>query len=1464
MLFAQIIPKNLTTMKKLLIPLLVSVLFINSWEVYASEAVPAGPVSGTWTKTNSPYLINGDILIPDDSTLTIEPGVRVEFQGHFRLNVTGTLRAEGTESEKITFTIHDTTGYSNPDTSLGSWYGIIFNNAPNGADGAMFDNDTTVFSHCIIEYGKRSEDMGDDYFYALVYMFGYSKIKFVNCDIRYCTSRGNIFKCYFSSPKFLNNRITHCRAGEMIQLIELGNALISGNLIANNNGQGLSVSFSSPLIINNIIVNNTYEYSGAAIRLNNSSAVLVNNTLCNNTTNSSGGGLYIRSSEPTLYNNIIWGNTAAYGDQVYLDDDNLSPDIYHCCIEGGIAAFGGETFSGIYENSIEAAPEFQSPSSGAGNGYDGAAADWSLKPGSNCLNAGISTEVPHLPSADYYGKSRIKYGETDIGAIEFSQDFILASGSVAQDTTWITDTVKLTGDLTVENGITLNIAAGAVVQAWDRYSINVEGRLIAEGTPDEKILFTARDTQYFDIPDSTNCGWMGVRFIETPLTNDTSVFRHCIFEFGKVPYETGAGRYGGGIYVHKYSKLKILDCEFRHNMAERGGAMWISHSEAIIKNCIVRDNTTLSYGGGIALSYANATLDGLEIFNNHGGLYGGGIYAGGKPSTPSVVNCIIYNNYGKYGAGISCHTNALISNNTICNNQAQTGGGILLYSCKPDIFNTILWGNITGSSNPNQLVTWYQASPTIKNCNIQEGLQGIGTIGEGIYEDNIDEDPLFWFPSVTKGKFEWTPHINWNISDFSPCINLGKDVPEMPLHDFFGNKRINNSSIDIGAIENQAGMLVIARDPQNSIKCEYDSVILSVSVTDTARYQWRKDGLDIPGAVSAELKIPSLLKPDEGNYLCQVSNAYGTIESNSAYVLVKETPEFISAGTTIWAGKGEQVLLKPFYRGTNPAFSWEKENVSISGAIYPELSIDLADSADEGKYRAIISNTCGADTSGDMHVNIAPELCMVTVSPTTGHNLIVWEKKSKAPVIAYNIYRESVAAGIYDRMATIPFDELSVFIDTTADPTIQAYLYKITAIDSGGVETDIDLCNPHKTIHLIVSTNPELQTTQLQWDRYYGFDYQTYTIYRSSTGLNFDPVHSLSASLNSWTDPEASAGDQFYRIAVEKPDPCVAAGGGKKAGTGPYVHSLSNMDDNKLKAGENPPDSIYIDNLSIDENMLPGSLVGRLVTIDLDTSDYYTYHLVDGEGDDDNASFSLIGDLLVSAATFDYETRNTYNVRIRTTDNAAYYLERSFVITINDTQEGTTTTGETPPDSVYLENHLIAENNNFGDPIGLLVTADQDLSDVHTYLLVSGTGDEDNIMFMITGNVLRAGYSFDFEAKNTYSVRVRSTDLAGNQIERVFHIMITDVDETVGITGLQKETLQVFPNPFTHSATISIPDHEGKTYRLILTDLSGKVYRIVEDINGPEYILKRDGLESGLYFIEIRGSGIYRGKLVVE
>ena len=94
------------------------ILIFCSTFLFAQTTIPGGDVSGTWEISGSPYLIEGEITIPDGETLAIDPGVLVEFQGHYKFNVQGRILAEGTEQDSIFFTIADTTGFSNFNSNI--------------------------------------------------------------------------------------------------------------------------------------------------------------------------------------------------------------------------------------------------------------------------------------------------------------------------------------------------------------------------------------------------------------------------------------------------------------------------------------------------------------------------------------------------------------------------------------------------------------------------------------------------------------------------------------------------------------------------------------------------------------------------------------------------------------------------------------------------------------------------------------------------------------------------------------------------------------------------------------------------------------------------------------------------------------------------------------------------------------------------------------------------------------------------------------------------------------------------------------------------------------------------------------------------------------------------------------------------------------------------------------------------
>ena len=101
------------------------------------------------------------------------------------------------------------------------------------------------------------------------------------------------------------------------------------------------------------------------------------------------------------------------------------------------------------------------------------------------------------------------------------------------------------------------------------------------------------------------------------------------------------------------------------------------------------------------------------------------------------------------------------------------------------------------------------------------------------------------------------------------------------------------------------------------------------------------------------------------------------------------------------------------------------------------------------------------------------------------------------------------------------------------------------------------------------------------------------------------------------------------------------------------------------------PTDISLSNSSVAENQPSGTTVGNFTTTDPDAGDTHTYTLVAGMGDVDNASFDIVGNQLRTKASFDYETKKSYSIRVRSTDNGAgsLYFEKQFTITVTDVNE---------------------------------------------------------------------------------------------------------------------------------------------------------------------------------------------------
>ncbi len=90
----------------------------------------------------------------------------------------------------------------------------------------------------------------------------------------------------------------------------------------------------------------------------------------------------------------------------------------------------------------------------------------------------------------------------------------------------------------------------------------------------------------------------------------------------------------------------------------------------------------------------------------------------------------------------------------------------------------------------------------------------------------------------------------------------------------------------------------------------------------------------------------------------------------------------------------------------------------------------------------------------------------------------------------------------------------------------------------------------------------------------------------------------------------------------------------------------------------NAPTDVQLSGSTVAENLAAGATVGTLSSVDSNAGDTFTYQLVAGSGDNDNAQFEIVSGVVKTKSSFNFETRSTYSIRVRTTDQGGLSSRR--------------------------------------------------------------------------------------------------------------------------------------------------------------------------------------------------------------
>ena len=173
----------------------------------------------------------------------------------------------------------------------------------------------------------------------------------------------------------------------------------------------------------------------------------------------------------------------------------------------------------------------------------------------------------------------------------------------------------------------------------------------------------------------------------------------------------------------------------------------------------------------------------------------------------------------------------------------------------------------------------------------------------------------------------------------------------------------------------------ITTQPLDRTVAEGELVTFSIAASGSVplSYQWQKNGVNIGLANSSTYTIANpTLADDQSNYRCLVTNAFGSVTSNSAVLTVTAAPTITSHPANLTVNPGQPATFQVVARGSAPlTYQWQRNSVNIPAANSADYTLaDTSLNASGAKFKCVVSNAFGVVTSNEatLTVNAAPTI----------------------------------------------------------------------------------------------------------------------------------------------------------------------------------------------------------------------------------------------------------------------------------------------------------------------------------------------------------------------------------------------------------------------------------------------------------------------------------------------------------
>jgi hypothetical protein len=519
----------------------------------------------------------------------------------------------------------------------------------------------------------------------------------------------------------------------------LSRCTIRGNQ-ANISGAGIYCSAETRAEIRNcLIAENGATGDGGGVCVADSRPSLINTTIASNTSGGSGGGLLLTTGAyPAIRNSIIVSNSGYYG---VFANQGASAELRRNNVWGndsgdyfGLDAGGGDmSLDPLFVGGESYDYHLQSENGSWHDAVGDYVIDASTSP---CLDRGINPDddplIEPVPNGDIINLGYV--GNTEYASLSFSHVY------------------RVPGDAgTIQEAISLAISGDQILVAPGTYAemIDFSGKdvaLIARGGPDSTALigmtglpvvsFRNHETSLatldgFSISDHTadygsavymeaaSPGIVNCRFENNMATLDRGgailavrgepTIMHNLFVGNQSPLE------GGAIALDE-SAAMISGNVFESNSSDFAGGAISMHgdlpldpilSATIMENTFIGNESTGAGGGAIYLEVGTPVIRNNRFLRNLTPFHGGALYAYGDGVGGTVFGNLFLSNEAwdvgntSRGGAIALRyadaADLLILNNTLVDNLAAQGGGVLVQNADLTLVNNAIVGSRAGA-----------------------------------------------------------------------------------------------------------------------------------------------------------------------------------------------------------------------------------------------------------------------------------------------------------------------------------------------------------------------------------------------------------------------------------------------------------------------------------------------------------------------------------------------------------------------------------------------------------------------------------------------------------------------------------------------------------------------------------------------------------------------------------------------